>query len=132
MSKSRDVPDSQTSGLEKDDLILLIAIIVSTITGILVPLFGIIFEPYLLVLLGFLLFLNLIKMDPKQLGLQFKKPIPIILLTVIKLLAIPFLLFAVTNIIYPSLAIPVLLLSGISTGLGAPFVMNVFEKSHQC
>ena len=33
--------------------------------------------------------------------------------------------------IYPSLAIPVLLLSGISTGLGAPFVINVFEKSHQ-
>ncbi|MDQ2686129.1 MAG: arsenic resistance protein [Thermoproteota archaeon] len=131
MPKNRADPDSQTSELEKDDLILLIAIIVSTITGILVPSFGITFEPYLLVLLGFLLFLNLIKMDPKQLGLQFKKPIPIILLTVIKLLAIPLLLFAVTNIIYPSLAIPVLLLSGISTGLGAPFVMNVFEKSHQ-
>ena len=70
-------------------------------------------------------------MDPQQLGLQFKKPIPIILLTAIKLLAIPILLFALTNIIYPSLAIPVLLLSGISTGLGAPFVINVFERSHQ-
>jgi len=121
----------QTLRLEKNDFILLAAIAVSTVIGILVPSFGIIFEPHLLVLLGLLLFLNLIKMDPQELGLQFKKPIPIILFTGIKLLAIPLLLFAVTNMIYPSFAIPVLLLSGISTGLGAPFVINVFERSHQ-
>ena len=135
--RARKVPKSradrhfQTLGLEKDDLILLVAIAVSTAIGILIPSFGIFFEPYLLVILGILLFLNLIKMDPQQLGLQFKKPIPIMLLTVIKLLAIPLLLFALTNMVYPSLAIPVLLLSGISTGLGAPFVINVFERSHQ-
>ncbi|MDN5846778.1 MAG: hypothetical protein L0H53_10950 [Candidatus Nitrosocosmicus sp.] len=131
MPNNRSNPQSPTSGLEKDDLILLIAIAISTVTGILVPSFGITFEPYLLVLLGFSLFLNLIKMDPQQLGLQFKKPLPIILLTVIKLLIIPLILYAVTNIIYPSLAIPVLLLSGISTGLGASFVINVFERSSQ-
>ena len=76
MPKSRDAPPSQTFGLEKNDLVLLVAIAMSTITGILAPSFGIIFEPYLLVLLGFLLFLNLIKMDPKQLGSQFKKLFP--------------------------------------------------------
>ncbi|MGD9674095.1 MAG: bile acid:sodium symporter family protein [Candidatus Nitrosocosmicus sp.] len=131
MPKGRADSYLQTVGLEKDDLTLLAAIAVSTVIGILVPSFGIIFEPHLLVLLGFLLFLNLIKMDPQELGLQFKKPIPIILFTAIKLFAIPLLLFGVTSIIYPSLAIPVLLLSGISTGLGAPFVINVFERSHQ-
>ncbi|GKS61839.1 bile acid:sodium symporter family protein [Candidatus Nitrosocosmicus sp.] len=131
MPKGRADSYLQTVGLEKDDLTLLAAIAVSTVIGILVPSFGIIFEPHLLVLLGFLLFLNLIKMDPQELGLQFKKPVPIILFTAIKLLAIPLLLFGVTSIIYPSLAIPVLLLSGISTGLGAPFVINVFERSHQ-
>ncbi|ALI35404.1 hypothetical protein NMY3_01199 [Candidatus Nitrosocosmicus oleophilus] len=131
MPKSRADPHTQASGLEKDDLMLLVAIAISTVVGILAPSFGIIFEPYLLVFLGCLLFLNLIKMDPQELALQFKKPIPIALLTAIKLLAIPIILYATTNIIYPSLAIPVLLLSGISTGLGAPFVINVFEKSHQ-
>ena len=131
MPKSRANPNSRIEGLEKDDLVLLIAIAVSTAIGILAPSFGIIFEPHLLILLGLLLFLNLIKMDPQHLVLQFKKPIPIILLTSIKLLVIPIILYAVTNIIYPSLAIPVLLLSGISTGLGAPFVMNVFERSSQ-
>ena len=33
--------------------------------------------------------------------------------------------------IYPPFALSVLLLSGISTGLGAPFVINVFEKSNR-
>ena len=131
MPKRRADLDKLASGLEKDDLILLIAIAVSTVVGILAPSFGIIFEPYLLILLGCLLFLNLIKMDPQELALQFKHPIPIVSLTAIKLLVIPLILYTTTNMIYPSLAIPVLLLSGISTGLGAPFVINVFEKSHQ-
>jgi len=131
MPNSRTDPHTPSFGLEKDDLILLLAIAISTVVGILIPSFGIIFEPYLLVFLGILLFLNLIKMDPQELVLQFKHPLPIALFTAIKLLVIPVILYATTNIVYPSLAIPVLLLSGISTGLGAPFVINVFEKSHQ-
>ena len=42
MPKSRANPNSQTAGLEKDDLVLLIAIAVSTAIGILAPSFGII------------------------------------------------------------------------------------------
>jgi hypothetical protein len=78
------------------------------------------FWPHLLIILGLVLFLNLIKMDPQHLVLQSKKPIPIILLTCTKLLVIPLILYSVTKIIYPSLAIAFLLLSEISTGLGAP------------
>ena len=116
---------------DKDDSILLIVIAFSMAIGILLPSFGIIFEPFLLVWLGFLLFLNLLKMDPQQLTFIIKKPHLIIIFTIIKLIAIPILLYAITNIVYPSLALSVLLLSGISTGLGAPFVINVFEKSNR-
>ena len=116
---------------DKDDSILLLVIAFSIAIGILLPSFGIIFEPFLLVWLGFLLFLNLLKMDPQQLGFIIKKPLSIIIFIVIKLIAIPILLYAITNIVYPSLALSVLLLSGISTGLGAPFVINVFEKSNR-
>ena len=122
---------SSSSQLHKNDSILLIVIAFSMTIGILLPYFGIIFEPFLLIWLGLLLFLNLIKMDPQQLASRFKKPIPIIILTIIKVIAIPLLLYAVTNIVYPQLALSVLLLSGISTGLGAPFVINVFEKSNR-
>jgi len=122
-------PSSSQSG--KDDSILLIVIAFSMAIGILLPSFGIIFEPFLLIWLGFLLFLNLLKMEPQQLTFIIKKPLSIIILTIIKLIAIPILLYAITNMIYPSLALSVLLLSGISTGLGAPFVLNVFEKSNR-
>jgi bile acid:Na+ symporter, BASS family len=126
--KSQSPPSSQSG---KDDSILLIVIAFSMAIGILLPSFGIIFEPFLLIWLGFLLFLNLIKMDPQQLTFIIKKPLFIIIFTIIKLIAIPILLYAITNIVYPSLALSVLLLSGISTGLGAPFVINVFEKSNK-
>ena len=127
--KSQSPSSSPQSG--KDDSILLIVIAFSIAIGILLPSFGIIFEPFLLVWLGFLLFLNLLKMDPQQLTFIIKKPLLIIIFTIIKLIAIPILLYAITNIVYPSLALSVLLLSGISTGLGAPFVINVFEKNNR-
>ncbi len=124
-------PSSSSSQSGKDDSILLIVIAFSMAIGILLPSFGIIFEPFLLIWLGFLLFLNLLKMEPQQLTFIIKKPLSIIILTIIKLIAIPIFLYAITNMIYPSLALSVLLLSGISTGLGAPFVINVFEKSNR-
>ena len=127
--KSQSPSSSSQSG--KDDSILLIVIAFSMAIGILLPSFGIIFEPFLLIWLGFLLFLNLLKMEPQQLTFIIKKPLSIIIFTIIKLIAIPIFLYAITNMIYPSLALSVLLLSGISTGLGAPFVINVFEKSNR-
>jgi len=120
---------SSSSQSGKDDSILLILIAFSMAIGILLPSFGII-EPFLLIWLGFLLFLNLIKMDPQQLALIIKNPLLVIIFTIIKFIAIPIILYAVTNRVYPPLALPVLLLSGISTGLGAPFVINIFEKSN--
>ena len=41
-----------------------------------------------------------------------------------KVIIIPVTMYIVTNLIYPKYALSVLLLSGISTGLGAPFVTN--------
>lgn len=128
---SSEAADQQDSKINKNDLILLGVSAISMAAGIMLPTIGIVFQPYLLVFLGFLLFLNLIRMDPKHLASRFKKPIPIFLLVGIKLVAIPLFLFAISNIFYPSLSIPILLLSGMSTGLGAPFVMNVFGKSYQ-
>lgn len=130
-NNSKSQSPSSSPQLDKDDSILLIVIAFSMAIGILLPSFGIIFEPFLLVWLGFLLFLNLLKMDPQQLTFIIKKPLLIIIFTIIKLIAIPILLYAITNIAYPSLALSVLLLSGVSTGLGAPFVINVFEKSNR-
>jgi bile acid:Na+ symporter, BASS family len=105
-------------------LLLLVIVLASIIGGILLPDIGRLFSPYLLVWLGILLFLNLIKLDLADLASAFVKPMRILVLSAVKIAIIPLALYAITNAFYPSESLSVLLLSGISTGLGAPFVVN--------
>lgn len=93
--------------------------------GVLLPTAGLLVEPYLLVWLGALLFLNLIRLEASDLVSTFTKPKQIIVLSTIKLIALPILTYSFAYFIYRPFALPILLLSGISTGLGAPFVVNI-------
>ncbi|MDW0249656.1 MAG: arsenic resistance protein [Nitrososphaeraceae archaeon] len=105
-------------------LVLSFSILVSTISGIIFPSLGEFFSPYILVILGLLLFLNLIQLNFQDLISTFKKPKFLFILCIMKVLVIPVTMYLITNQIYPKYALSVLLLSGISTGLGAPFVTN--------
>ncbi|MDW0222760.1 MAG: arsenic resistance protein [Nitrososphaeraceae archaeon] len=105
-------------------LVLSFSILVSTISGIIFPSLGEFFSPYILVILGLLLFLNLIQLNFQDLISTFKKPKFLFILCIMKVLVIPVTMYLITNQIYPKYALSVLLLSGISTGLGAPFVAN--------
>ncbi len=93
--------------------------------GVVFPAAGLVVEPYILVWLGALLFLNLIRLNTSDLVSTFSKPRQLALLSAIKLLGLPVGMYALAHLIYEPLALPVLLLSGISTGLGAPFVVNL-------
>ncbi len=95
------------------------------IVGVLMPQVGLIVEPYLLVWLGMLLFLNLIKMEVSDVITTFARPKSLAVLALVKLLALPVGMYALTYALYKPLALPVLLISGMSTGLGAPFVVNI-------
>jgi BASS family bile acid:Na+ symporter len=55
----------------------------------------------------------------------FKKPRQLAVLSIIKLVALPAGMYALAYVVYEPFALPILLLSGISTGLGAPFVVNL-------
>lgn len=105
-------------------IILAISILISTICGILFPSTGELFSPYLLVILGLLLFLNLIQLDFQDLISTFQRPKFLLILSIVKVIVLPVTMYFVTNQIFPKYALSVLLLSGISTGLGAPFVTN--------
>ena len=105
-------------------LVLAISILISTILGILFPSTGELFSPYVLIILGLLLFLNLIQLDFQDLISIFRNPKFLLILSILKVIVIPVTMYFVTNLIYPKYALSVLLLSGISTGLGAPFVTN--------
>jgi len=93
--------------------------------GVLLPSVGLIVEPYLLVWLGALLFLNLMRLKPSDLVLTFTRPKQLAILSAVKLLVLPLLMYAITILVYRQFALPILLLSGISTGLGAPFVVSI-------
>lgn len=103
---------------------LLLAVTISMAIGVLFPQFSKIFAPYILVWLGGLLFLNLIQLNTSKLISAFVHAEQIALLSLTKLVVLPLALYAATTVVYPPMALSVLLLSGISTGLGAPFVAN--------
>lgn len=107
-----------------DLVLLLVSVLPSVIAGILIPGIGRLFSPYLLVWLGVLLFLNLIRLDLRDLVPSFTNLPRILALSTMKVSVIPLVLYVITNIFYPIESLPVLLLSGVSTGLGAPFVVN--------
>src|SRR5690349_9482518 len=93
--------------------------------GVLVPQAGLLVEPYLLVWLGILLFLNLIKLEASDVAATFARPKGLAILALVKLVALPVGMYALSYALYKPLALPVLLVSGMSTGLGAPFVVNI-------
>ncbi|MGA7977167.1 MAG: arsenic resistance protein [Nitrososphaeraceae archaeon] len=104
--------------------ILMIVIPLSMLSGIIFPAVGQILSPYLLVLLGGLLFLNLLKLDARDLITTFTKPKMLLLLTILKLIILPLVMYSISYVIAPAMALPIVLLTGISTGLGSPFVVN--------
>lgn len=102
----------------------MIVIPLSMLSGIIFPAVGQILSPYLLVLLGGLLFLNLLKLDARDLITTFTKPKMLLLLTILKLIILPLVMYSISYVIAPAMALPIVLLTGISTGLGSPFVVN--------
>jgi BASS family bile acid:Na+ symporter len=99
------------------------------VAGVLSPSMGLVFEPYLLIWLGLLLFVNLIRLNPKDLLNSFAKPTNIVVMTFFKLLILPLGVYAITYFIYPKLALSATLLSGVSTAFGAPFAVNFIGRA---
>lgn len=108
-----------------EDVALIVAIVGSMSAGILLPAAGRLIEPYTLLWLGALLFLNLLRLNSSDLIEVFKTPRQLVVLSIIKLVVLPVGMYALAYVVYEPFALPILLLSGISTGLGAPFVVNV-------
>jgi bile acid:Na+ symporter, BASS family len=111
--------------LVNEDVALIVAIVGSMSAGILLPAAGRLIEPYTLLWLGALLFLNLLRLNSYDLIEVFKTPRQLVVLSIIKLVVLPVGMYALAYVVYEPFALPILLLSGISTGLGAPFVVNV-------
>ncbi len=113
-----------------NDLILLLVIFLSVLAAILVPRIGAPFQSsplYLMMLLLFLSFLS-IKLDAVfHIAREFARSI--LFLSFLKTIALPIGVYFLCKVLYPSYAIAALLLSGISTGVVAPFISNVVKAN---
>lgn len=110
------------------DLILLVVIFGSAGLAIVVPVAGEAFRPLLVYFMMLLLFLSFLKIDFRTL-LEASAAALFRLgyLAVMKLIFLPGLLYWACLWIMPDYAIPVLLLSGVSTGVVAPFIGSLME-----
>lgn len=114
----------------KKDFILLLVVFSSMAIGIGLPQFGKIFAPYPLYFMMVQLFFSFLRIDFLQVFDEVKKKaLLLFLLCLFKLCILPVGLFFLTKTLWPEYAVPVLLLSGISTGVVAPFISSLLGAS---
>jgi len=111
------------------DLILLGVVVFSMLAGIFIPALGDPFEPCLTYFMIIFLYLSFLRVDFMAIIRSFMNVGLIVVLLLVKLLAIPLCLYYLTKLLFPSYALPVLLLSGISTGVVAPFISNILAAN---
>jgi BASS family bile acid:Na+ symporter len=114
----------------KNDFILLFVIFSAMGVGIGLPEFGRAFAPYPLYFMMFQLFFSFLGINFLQVFQDIRKKATLLLiLCLFKLCIIPVGLFFLAKALWPEYAVPVLLLSGISTGVLAPFISGLLEAS---
>jgi bile acid:Na+ symporter, BASS family len=113
-----------------NDLVLVLVIFCSIAAGIGLPEYTTVFSPYPFVLLMVVLFFSFLKIEFVNAFHEMRKAVSILfVLCLLKLLVLPVALFFLTRAVLPEYALPVLLLSGISTGVVAPFISSLLNAS---
>jgi BASS family bile acid:Na+ symporter len=116
--------------LRLKDIILLVVLFSSMTTGILLPGFASVFQPYPLYLMMFFLFLSLLPIRIDNILYTARKSSrSILVLTFLKLIVLPLAIYVLFKAIFPSYAVAALLLTGISTGVVAPFISNLLKAN---
>lgn len=109
-----------------NDLILFAVIFGSVAAAVYFPEAGKIFHPYLMCFMMVFLFLSFLKIDfSALLDTSFESLLRLATMATVKLVVLPAALYFVALFVIPDYAIPILLLSGISTGVVAPFLAGL-------
>jgi bile acid:Na+ symporter, BASS family len=113
-----------------NDAILLLVIFLSMLAGFLLPRFGSLFQPYVLYFMMFFLFLSFLSIKINTIWCTIRQSFwTILFLSFLKTIALPIGVYFLFSVIYPAYAIAALLLSGISTGVVAPFISNLLRAN---
>jgi len=113
-----------------NDLILLVVIFSSMLAGILFPGFASFFRPYPVYLMMLLLFLSFLSISMGAIRDTLRHHAPtLIWLSFSKLILVPLAVYLIFKLIYPPYATAALLLTGISTGVVAPFISTLVNAN---
>ncbi|MEW6533114.1 MAG: bile acid:sodium symporter [Thermodesulfobacteriota bacterium] len=108
------------------DLLILVVTFGSAAVAVALPALGTPFQPYIPFFLMIMLFLSFLRIDFRALlNLSTSSLLRLVALTTVKLVALPALLYWLTLLVLPEYAVPVLLLTGISTGVVGPFIAGL-------
>lgn len=111
-----------------NDIILFVVIFASVGVAVLFPEIGYIFRPFILYFMMLLLFFSFLKIDFSAfLDISVRSLRRLSFLISVKLIVLPTILYFVSLSILPDFAVPVLLISGISTGVVAPFIATLLK-----
>jgi BASS family bile acid:Na+ symporter len=109
-----------------NDLILLLVIFSSMLVGILFPEPASVFQPFPLYLMMFLLFLSFLPIELNDIWKLIRNNGPTVLwLACFKMIILPVLVYFLFLQFAPTYAIGALLLTGVSTGVVAPFISGL-------
>jgi BASS family bile acid:Na+ symporter len=114
--------------MRRNDLILFAVVFVSIGIAVALPDYASVFHPFVLYFMMILMFLSFLRMDfGAFISLTRKALIDVAVLSSIKLILLPAVLYWISLFIIPDYAVPILLISGISTGVVAPFIAGLLS-----
>ncbi len=109
-----------------DDFLLFTVVFSSGAAAVLFPGPASVLQPFILYFMMLILFLSFLRIDFRALlDTSGRNLMRLGMLAFVKLIGLPALLYWGTFLILPDYAVPVLLLSGISTGVVAPFIATL-------
>jgi len=113
-----------------NDLILLLVVFSSLVAGVLFPGPASFFQPFPLYLMMFVLFLSFLSIRLEEVWLLLSRQgWTVAWLCFLKLVALPAGVYFLFRAFYPDYAISALLITGISTGVVAPFISSMLKAS---
>lgn len=104
-----------------------LTLIIALVVGLLFPNFGKSFNFLVLPFLAIILFLTYLKIDFMEIIAHIKKPAFLIYILILFLLLIPTVIFVISQLISPELAIGFLLLSSMPAGVASPLFTNLVK-----
>ena len=112
------------------DLILLLVIYSSLVAGILFPKIGIVFQPVPLYCMMSLLFLSFLSIKLSQISNTLRSSaLLLICFLLIRMILFPLGVALIFRMVWPAYSLSALLLSGISTGVVAPFISTMLQAN---